>query len=140
MSEDRTVDRYDDDGRHKLPLDRTSITHRVDLAGHTFYITAGMYQDGSLGELFIKNAGKEGSTVQGLLDSFATMFSIGLQYGASLDTLIRKFAGTKFEPMGHTDNQDIPQASSMIDYIVRWAALRFGTAEVRTELGIPFTG
>lgn len=120
--------------RRKPPQDRKSITHKATIGGHELYMTAGMFEDGTLAEVFIKGVGKEGSTVQGLLDAWATMFSIGLQYGAEFDTLARKFAEVRFEPMGYTDSEQIPWSASMIDYIMRWLAIHFGTPQLRAEL------
>lgn len=120
--------------RRKMPVERRSITHHVRVDGFGFYVTAGMYEDGTVGEVFIKGAGKEGSTVQGLLDGFATMWSIGVQYGAEFDMLVRKFAHTRFPPFGETDNPDIPYAWSLLDYCVRWLALHFGSPELNADL------
>lgn len=120
--------------RHRMPPERESLTHRAVVGGFRFYITAGVYADGSLGEVFIKNAGSEGSTVQGLLDGYATAISIALQHGASLDLLARKFAHTNFEPRGETDNPDIPHAFSLLDYTVRWLALHFGGDQLNADL------
>lgn len=122
------------DARRKMPVERQSITNHAVLGGFKFYVTAGMYEDGSLGEVFIKGAGKEGSTVQGLLDAFATMMSIAMQYGAEFDMIARKFSHMRFEPHGDTNNPDIPVARSLIDYIVRWLAMRFGSDELNAEL------
>lgn len=122
------------DSRRKLPEERWSITHKAEFGGFEMYITAGMFPDGTLGEVFIRGAGKEGSTVQGLLDAWATMFSIGIQYGAEFPMLARKFAHMRFEPMGVTGNPKIPKASSLIDYVVRWLAVHFGDEDLRKDL------
>jgi ribonucleoside-diphosphate reductase alpha chain len=95
-----------------------------------------MYEDGTLGEVFLTDVGKEGSTIKGLMNAFATSISIGLQYGVPLETLVRKFAYMRFEPEGYTGNPEIPFAKSMPDYIMRWLASRFGDADLHEELGI----
>jgi ribonucleoside-diphosphate reductase alpha chain len=110
--------------RHKLPEERRAITHKFSIGGHEGYITVGMYEDGQPGEIFIVMA-KEGSTVSGLMDSFATAISLALQYGVPLKVLADKFSHTRFEPSGWTGNKDIPYAKSIMDYIFRWLALKF---------------
>jgi ribonucleoside-diphosphate reductase alpha chain len=110
--------------RKRLPGERPSITHKFSIAGHEGYITVGMYEDHSPGEIFVRMA-KEGSVVSGLVDAFATATSIMLQYGVPLDVLVNKFSHTRFEPSGFTNNQKIPIAKSILDYIFRWLALRF---------------
>ena len=119
-----------------MPRERQSITHKFSLGGHEGYITAGMYEDGSVGEIFLTDIGKEGSTLRGMMNSFATAISIALQYGVPLDTLVRKFAYMRFEPEGITTNPEIPFAKSMPDYIMRWLASRFLDTDVQEELGI----
>ena len=110
--------------RHRLPDERASVTHKFAIAGHEGYITVGLYPTGQPGELFIKMA-KEGSTISGLMDSFATSISIALQHGVPLKVLCEKFAHTRFEPSGWTGNQQIGYAKSLMDYIFRWLHLRF---------------
>jgi ribonucleoside-diphosphate reductase alpha chain len=110
--------------RYKLPDERASFTHKFSIAGHEGYVTVGMYQDGSPGEIFVRMA-KEGSVIAGLMDSFATSISLALQHGVPLHLLIEKFKGTRFEPSGFTGNQEIPIATSIMDYLFRWLALRF---------------
>src|ERR1039457_1873681 len=110
--------------RHRLPEERASITHKFSIAGHEGYITVGLYPTGQPGEIFIKMA-KEGSTVGGLMDSFATATSLALQYGVPLKVLADKFSHTRFEPSGWTGNKEIPYAKSIMDYIFRWLALKF---------------
>jgi ribonucleoside-diphosphate reductase alpha chain len=110
--------------RHRLPEERASITHKFSIAGHEGYITVGLYPTGQPGEIFIKMA-KEGSTVSGLMDSFATSISIALQHGVPLRVLCEKFAHTRFEPSGWTGNEQIGYAKSLMDYIFRWLNLRF---------------
>ena len=122
--------------RHKMPVERQSITHKFSLGGHEGYITAGMYEDGSVGEIFLTDIGKEGSTIKGLMNAFATAVSIGLQYGVPLETLVEKFAYVRFEPEGITKNPEIPFAKSLPDYIMRWLASRFLDADYQEELGI----
>jgi ribonucleoside-diphosphate reductase alpha chain len=122
--------------RRRMPRERQSITHKFSLAGHEGYITAGMYEDGSVGEIFLTDIGKEGSTLRGMMNSFATAISIALQYGVPLETLVRKFSYMRFEPEGITQNPEIPFAKSLPDYIMRWLASRFLDADIQQELGI----
>ena len=110
--------------RHRLPSERASITHKFGLAGHEGYITVGLYPNGQPGEIFIRMA-KEGSTVSGLMDSFATAVSLALQHGVPLRVLCEKFAHTRFEPSGWTGNEQIGYAKSIMDYIFRWIQIRF---------------
>ncbi len=110
--------------RHRLPAERSALTHKFDIAGHEGYITVGLYPDGQPGEIFLKMA-KEGSTVSGLMDTLATTISVALQYGVPLRDLVNKFAHVRFEPSGFTGNQEIPIAKSIMDYIFRWMDLRF---------------
>ena len=119
-----------------MPRERHSLTHKFSIAGHEGYITAGVYEDGTVGEIFLTDVGKEGSTIKGLMNAFATAISIGLQYGVPLETFVRKFAYMRFEPEGYTGNPEIPFAKSMPDYIMRWVASRYGDAELQEELGI----
>ncbi len=118
--------------RKRLADERRALTHKFSIAGHEGYLTVGMYEDGSPGELFITMA-KEGSTVSGLMDAFATAVSLSLQYGVPLKVLADKFAHTRFEPSGFTNNPDLPIAKSLTDYIFRWLALKFLPAEGATE-------
>jgi ribonucleoside-diphosphate reductase alpha chain len=110
--------------RHRLQEERASITHKFSIAGHEGYVTVGLYPNGQPGEIFIKMA-KEGSTISGLMDAFATSVSIALQHGVALKTLCEKFAHTRFEPSGWTGNPQIGYAKSLMDYIFRWLNLRF---------------
>src|SRR5450759_4026251 len=121
--------------RRRLPAERQAITHKFDIAGHEGYITVGLYDDGQPGEMFLKMA-KEGSTISGLMDSFATMVSVALQYGVPLHDLVHKFAHVRFEPSGFTSNPEIPIAKSIIDYIFRWLGSRFLPPEDRATLGL----
>jgi ribonucleoside-diphosphate reductase alpha chain len=122
--------------RHRMPRERQSITHKFSIGGHEGYITAGQYEDGTVGEIFLTDIGKEGSTMRGMMNSFATAISISLQYGVPLETLVRKFAYMRFEPEGITTNPEIPFAKSMPDYIMRWLASRFLDADTQEDLGI----
>jgi ribonucleoside-diphosphate reductase alpha chain len=122
--------------RKRMPVERQSITHKFSIAGHEGYITAGMYSDGSVGEIFLTDIGKEGSTLRGMMNSFATAISISLQYGVPLETLVQKFSYMRFEPEGITQNPEIPFAKSMPDYIMRWLASRFLDTDAQQELGI----
>ncbi len=122
--------------RKRMPVERQSITHKFSIAGHEGYITAGMYEDGSVGEIFLTDIGKEGSTLRGMMNSFATAISISLQYGVPLETLVQKFSYMRFEPEGITQNTEIPFAKSMPDYIMRWLASRFLDTDAQQELGI----
>jgi ribonucleoside-diphosphate reductase alpha chain len=110
--------------RHRLPDERASLTHKFAIAGHEGYITVGLYPNGQPGEIFIRMA-KEGSTVSGLMDSFATAASLALQHGVPLKVLCEKFAHSRFEPSGWTGNEHIGYAKSIMDYIFRWIQLRF---------------
>jgi ribonucleoside-diphosphate reductase alpha chain len=110
--------------RRRLPETRTAVTHKFNIVGHEGYLTVGLFEDHQPGELFITMA-KEGSTIGGLMDSVATLTSIGLQYGVPLEALVRKFSHQRFEPSGLTKNPEIRNASSITDYIFRWMGLQF---------------
>jgi len=110
--------------RRRLPDTRASITHKFDIAGHEGYITVGLFDDHTPGEVFITMA-KQGSTVGGLMDTIATLVSLNLQYGVPVDAIVRKFEHMRFEPSGMTTNSDIPFAKSPIDYLVRWLGMQF---------------
>src|SRR4051812_38988494 len=111
--------------RKRMPRERESIPHKFSIAGHEGYITAGKYEDGSVGEIFLTDIGKEGSTLRGMMNAFATAISIGLQYGVPLEVFVKKFSYMRFDPEGITNNPEIPFAKSMPDYIMRWLASRF---------------
>jgi ribonucleoside-diphosphate reductase alpha chain len=111
--------------RNKMPRERESITHKFSVGMHEGYITAGKYPDGSVGEIFLTDIGKEGSTIKGLMNAFATAISMGLQYGVPLEDFVKKFSYMRFEPEGITRNPEIPFAKSLPDYIMRWLASRF---------------
>jgi ribonucleoside-diphosphate reductase alpha chain len=110
--------------RLKLPDERQSITHKFEIAGHEGYITAGLYETGEVGEIFITMS-KEGSTLSGIMDAFATSISLNLQYGVPLKVLVSKFTHSRFEPAGFTSNKQIPMVKSIMDYIFRWLAIKF---------------
>ncbi len=120
--------------RRRLPDERRSITHKFSIGGHEGYLTVGMYDDGTAGELFVVMA-KEGSVVSGLMDSFATSVSLALQYGVPLQVLVDKFSHTRFEPSGFTGNPDIPIAKSITDYIFRWLSLKFDKPALDEGIG-----
>ena len=123
--------------RRRMPAERESITHKFSIAGQEGYITAGKYEDGTVGEIFLTDIGKEGSTLRGMMNAFATSVSIGLQYGVPLEVLVNKFSYMRFDPEGMTKNQEIPFAKSMPDYIMRWLASRFiDDADLHEDLGI----
>ncbi len=121
--------------RRKLPDERRSITHKFDIGGHEGYITVGTYEDGTPGEIFISMS-KQGSTISGLMDSFATAISYALQYGVPLQFLVDKFAHMRFEPSGFTKNPHIPYAKSIVDYLFRWMASKFLDEEAKREVGV----
>ncbi|HLQ76233.1 MAG TPA: vitamin B12-dependent ribonucleotide reductase, partial [Terriglobia bacterium] len=121
--------------RRHLPVERHSITHKFGVAGHEGYLTIGMYEDGAPGEIFIVMA-KEGSTLSGVMDSFATTCSMALQYGVPLKVLVDKFSHTRFEPSGFTSNPQVPYAKSVMDYIFRYLASKFLPVEEARALGV----
>lgn len=126
--------------RRRLSDERKAITHKFQV-GSTCegYITVGLYEDGQPGEIFVVLS-KEGAEISGLVDSFATAISIGLQYGVPLKVLVNKYVHAKYEPSGATPNPNIPYAKSIVDYIFRWLALKFLTPEERHAIGIHSTG
>jgi ribonucleoside-diphosphate reductase alpha chain len=121
--------------RRRLADERKAITHKFQIAQTEGYVTVGLYEDGQPGEVFI-SLSKEGSSLAGLMDSFATAISIGLQYGVPLKVLVNKFVHARYEPSGPTQNPNIPQAKSIVDYIFRWLALKFLTPEDRQSVGL----
>lgn len=121
--------------RRRLPDERKAFTHKFEVAGHQGYITVGMYEDNKPGEIFLTIA-KEGSTISGLMDAFATAISIGLQYGVPLETFVEKFAFMRFEPQGVTKNPRIRFATSLVDYIFRYLASKFLPEEEQEKYGI----
>ena len=122
--------------RRRMPRERQSLTHKFSIGGHEGYITAGVYEDGTVGEIFLTDIGKEGSTLRGMMNAFATSISIALQYGVPLEKLVEKFSYMRFDPEGITQNPEIPFAKSMPDYIMRWLASRFLDTETQEGLGI----
>ncbi len=123
--------------RRRMPAERESLTHKFSIAGQEGYITAGKYEDGTVGEIFLTDIGKEGSTLRGMMNAFATAVSIGLQYGVPLEVLVNKFSYMRFDPEGMTKNPEIPFAKSMPDYIMRWLASRFiEDVDAHEDLGI----
>lgn len=121
--------------RRHLPDERRSITHKFSISGHEGYVTVGLFEDGTPGEIFITMA-KQGSTISGLMDSLATTVSIGLQYGIPLRVFVTKFVNSRFEPSGVTNNEDIRFAKSIVDYIFKWLALKFLPKDELASLGI----
>ncbi len=121
--------------RRKLHDERRAITHKFSINEHEGYLTVGLYEDGQPGEIFLVMA-KEGSTISGLMDAFATSISIALQYGVPLQTLVDKFSHTRFEPSGFTKNPEIPIAKSITDYIFRWLASKFLSREDKAAAGV----
>ena len=121
--------------RHKLPDERSAITHKFDIAGHEGYITVGLFEDGSPGEIFLVMA-KEGSTISGFADAFAQAVSYALQYGVPLQVLVDKFSHVRFEPSGLTKNPNVRLAKSIVDYIFRWMATKFLSTEAQYRAGV----
>ena len=110
--------------RHRLPDERSAITHHFSIAGHEGYLTVGLYPNGQPGEVFIRMA-KEGSTIAGLMECFGTVASVALQHGVPLRVLVGKLSHTRFEPSGWTGNEELGYAKSIMDYLFRWMELRF---------------
>jgi ribonucleoside-diphosphate reductase alpha chain len=121
--------------RRRLPDERKAVTHKFDIAGHEGYLTVGLFEDGQPGELFVTMA-KEGSTISGLMDAFATQTSYSLQFGVPLKFMVDKFSHMRFEPSGFTKNKEIPIAKSIVDYIFRWMASHFLPVEDQDEAGV----
>jgi ribonucleoside-diphosphate reductase alpha chain len=121
--------------RRKLPDERNSITHKFDVAGHEGYVTVGLFEDGTPGEIFLVMA-KEGSTISGFADAFAQAISYALQYGVPLQTLVDKFSHSRFEPSGMTKNPEVRFAKSIVDYIFRWMATKFLSPEAQFRAGV----
>lgn len=111
--------------RQSLPTTRDSVTHKFSVARHEGYLTIGLYPDGQPGEIFIKMA-KEGSTISGMCQAFCRAFSLALQYGLTVQEAVSRFQGMRFEPMGPTSNPDIPECSSIVDYVAKYLELHFG--------------
>ncbi len=121
--------------RKRLPDERAAITHKFSIAGHEGYITVGLFDNGQPGEIFIVMS-KEGSVISGLMDSFATSISVGLQYGVPLKDLCKKFSHSRFEPSGFTSHPNIRIAKSIVDYIFRWLGLKFLPKEDLVNIGL----
>ena len=121
--------------RRKLPEERQAITHKFDIQGHEGYITVGLYEDGMPGELFLVMA-KEGSTISGFADAFAQAISYALQYGVPLQVLADKFSHMRFEPSGMTKNPQVRFAKSIVDYVFRWLATKFLSADAQYRMGV----
>ena len=130
----RSTDARDDEGtddmstlslrREILPETRRSLTHKFAINGHEGYLTIGLFEDGRPGEVFIKMS-KEGSTLSGLIQGFCRAFSLAIQHGLSIPEAVARFRGMRFEPMGSTSNPDIPEASSILDYVARYLEVEF---------------
>src|SRR5208337_2868452 len=114
--------------RRHLPDERRALTHHFSIAGQEGYLTVGVYEDGLPGEIFVTMA-KQGSTISGLMDSFATAVSLALQYGVPLEVLCSKFTHVRFEPSGWSGNPKIGYAKSIVDYVFRWLELKFITGD-----------
>lgn len=112
--------------RRSLPATRESITHKFSINKHEGYLTIGLYSDGRPGEIFIKMA-KEGSTISGMCQAFCRAFSLAIQHGLSIEDAVLRFRGMRFEPMGPTSNPDIPDTTSIVDYVARYLELHFGS-------------
>ena len=121
--------------RRRLPDERQAFTHKFDIAGHEGYVTVGLFEDGTPGEIFLVMA-KEGSTISGFADAFAQAISYALQYGVPLQVLIDKFSHVRFEPSGLTKNSDVRFAKSIVDYIFRWLAVKFLSPQAQFEAGV----
>jgi ribonucleoside-diphosphate reductase alpha chain len=121
--------------RRRLPDERRALTHKFDIAGHEGYITVGLFEDGTPGEIFLVMA-KEGSTISGFADAFAQAISYALQYGVPLELLVDKFSHVRFEPSGMTKNPEVRFAKSIVDYIFRWLASKFLSPEAQFHAGV----
>ena len=121
--------------RRRLPDERRSITHKFEINGHQGYVTVGLYEDGTPGEIFLR-MGRESGAISGLVDAFAMSVSLSMQYGVPLKTLVSKYAYVRFDPSGPTKNPNIPQATSIVDYIFRWLSLKFLSPEDRHAVGV----
>ena len=121
--------------RRRLPDDRAAMTHKFSVGGQEGYITVGLYDDGSPGEVFVKMS-KQGSTVSGLMDSVAIAWSMALQHGVPVESLIAKYIDHRFEPSGFTGNPRIPMARSVVDYLARWMASKFLSEEDQRVAGV----
>ncbi len=111
-------------GRRVLPVTRRSVTHKFAVGGFEGYLTVGLFEDDVPGEIFIKMS-KEGSTLSGLIQGFCRAFSLALQYGLPVPAAVDRFRGMRFEPSGPTSNPEIPEASSILDYVARYIELHY---------------
>jgi len=111
--------------RQSLPDTRNSITHKFSVGGHEGYLTIGLYQDGTPGEIFIKIS-KEGSALSGMCQAFCRAFSLAIQHGLTIKEAVIRFKGMRFEPHGYTSNKDIPEADSIVDYVAKYLEMHFG--------------
>jgi ribonucleoside-diphosphate reductase alpha chain len=111
--------------RQTLPTTRDSVTHKFSIARHEGYLTIGLYSDGTPGEIFIKMS-KEGSTISGMCQAFCRAFSLALQFGLTIEEAVVRFKGMRFEPLGPTNNPDIPECSSIVDYVARYLEVHYG--------------
>jgi len=121
--------------RRRLADTRASLTHKFTIEGHEGYITVGLFEDNTPGELFVTMA-KEGSTLSGMMDAFATSISLSLQYGVPLAHLVEKFAHMRFEPSGWTGNSELGFAKSIVDYVFRWLGYRFLSTDDKMAIGL----
>lgn len=119
--------------RERLPMERSAVTHKFTVGGQEGYLTVGMYPDGRPGEVFL-TASKTGSTVNGLLDTVATLTSLALQHGVPLETLVAKFRHVRFEPSGRTEHPHLREAASIVDYVFGWLGLAFLGVDTATAL------
>jgi ribonucleoside-diphosphate reductase alpha chain len=124
--------------RRRLNDTRASLTHKFTIEGHEGYITVGLFEDNTPGEIFVTMA-KEGSTLSGMMDAFATSISLSLQYGVPLAHLVEKFAHMRFEPSGWTGNSELGFAKSIVDYVFRWLGYRFLSADDKIAIGLVHT-
>lgn len=124
--------------RRSLQPDRDSVTHKFQIMGHEGYLTIGLFDDGTPGEVFVKMS-KEGSTLSGLMQAFCRAFSLALQYGLPLDEAVRRFKDMRFEPMGTTSNPDVPEAKSIIDYVARYLEVQFCHADHSADVRVGMT-
>lgn len=119
--------------RKRLPPERAAITHKFSINGYDGYITVGMYEEGNPGEIFVKIS-KTGSTLSGMIDCWAIAISMLLQGGMTVEELYSKFSSVRFEPLGFTNNELIPQATSIVDYIFKWLHMKFSEEKTKDEI------
>ena len=116
--------------RKTLPRTHTSVTHKFSVGGHEGYLTIGLFDDGTPGEIFIKMS-KEGSTLSGLIQGFCRAFSLAIQYGLPLPDAVERFRNMRFDPMGQTSNPNVPQATSILDYVAQYLDHEFNLQSSR---------